>query len=231
MKGIINRLLQFINPTPCPVCGLRIDESSQIVCTICDMQIPRTGYAADPYENQMAKLYWGRIPIEKAAAFMFYHARTAICNIVYDMKYHDQSELCYKIGKEIAIEFSRFHFFDDIDIILPIPLSKSRIKERGYNQSVELAKGLSKITLLPIATNAIKRTTFSKSQTRLNRFERLENMQGVWELISDTEIKGKHILLVDDVVTTGATTISCAKELLKVGDIKLSILSLAYAKH
>ena len=231
MKGIFNRLQQFINPRSCPICGLRVDDTSQILCENCDMLLPRTHYAHNPYDNDMARLYWGRIPTEKAAALMFYHARTAICNIVYDMKYHNRPELCQKMGEEIALEFSQNNFFDDIDIILPIPLAKSRMHQRGYNQSEELAKGLSKTTKLPIATHAVRRTSFRQSQTQLDRMERLDNMDGIWKLVRDKEIRGKHVLIVDDVVTTGATTISCANELLKVEGIKLSILSLAYAKH
>ena len=122
----ISRLLSFLSPRPCPICGLRIEAGPSVICASCDMRLPRTGYAADPYENQMAKLYWGRIPIEKAAAFMFYHAGDDACNIIYDMKYHDHPDFCFAMGKLMAKEFGAVDFFDDIDIIMPIPLAASR---------------------------------------------------------------------------------------------------------
>ena len=227
----ISRLLSFLSPRPCPICGLRIETGPSVICASCDMRLPRTGYAADPYENQMAKLYWGRIPIEKAAAFMFYHAGDDACNIIYDMKYHDHPDFCFAMGKLMAKEFGAVGFFDDVDIIMPIPLAASRQRYRGYNQSHEMAKGLSDVTGLPITTKAVKRTKFEGSQTKLGRLERLENMDGIWKLSNAEEVSGKHVLIVDDVVTTGATSISCAKELLKAGNVKISMLSLAYVRH
>ena len=177
----ISRLLSFLSPRPCPICGLRIETGPSVICASCDMRLPRTGYAVDPYENQMAKLYWGRIPIEKAAAFMFYHAGDDACNIIYDMKYHDHPDFCFAMGKLMAKEFGAVGFFDDIDIIMPIPLAASRQRYRGYNQSHEMAKGLSDVTGLPITTKAVKRTKFEGSQTKLGRLERLENMDGIWK--------------------------------------------------
>ena len=227
----ISRLLSFLSPRPCPICGLRIETGPSVICASCDMRLPRTGYAADPYENQMAKLYWGRIPIEKAAAFMFYHAGDDACNIIYDMKYHDHPDFCFAMGKLMAKEFGAVGFFDDIDIIMPIPLAASRQRYRGYNQSHEMAKGLSDVTGLPITTKAVKRTKFEGSQTKLGRLERLENMDGIWKLSNAEEVSGKHVLIVDDIVTTAATSISCAKELLKAGNVKISMLSLAYVRH
>ena len=183
----ISRLLSFLSPRPCPICGLRIETGPSVICASCDMRLPRTGYAADPYENQMGKL--------------------------------------------MAKEFGAVGFFDDIDIIMPIPLAASRQRYRGYNQSHEMAKGLSDVTGLPITTKAVKRTKFEGSQTKLGRLERLENMDGIWKLSNAEEVSGKHVLIVDDVVTTGATSISCAKELLKAGNVKISMLSLAYVRH
>ena len=164
----ISRLLSFLSPRPCPICGLRIETGPSVICASCDMRLPRTGYAADPYENQMAKLYWGRIPIEKAAAFMFYHAGDDACNIIYDMKYHDHPDFCFAMGKLMAKEFGAVGFFDDIDIIMPIPLAASRQRYRGYNQSHEMAKGLSDVTGLPITTKAVKRTKKVKAHDENN---------------------------------------------------------------
>ena len=122
-------------------------------------------------------------------------------------------------------------FFDGIDGIVPVPLAKKRQRQRGYNQSQEIAQGVYEITGLPIYNKVVRRSTYKGSQTNKGRWERNENVEQVFELIDPAAIQGRHLLLIDDVVTTGATIIACAKELLKAGHVKLSILTLGFAKN
>lgn len=232
MNSILSRLLSFLSPPRCPMCGLRADgDGTAVVCASCFMSLPLTGYAAAPYENQMAKMYWGRVPLEKAASLMYYHAGDAACNIVYDMKYHNRPDVCFAVGRMMAHELSDTGFFDDIDVLVPIPLAYSRQHQRGYNQSEEMARGIAGVVHLPVITDAVRRTDFNQSQTHLDRLQRIDNMKDSWKLGDSKAVEGKHVLLVDDVVTTGATTISCIKELQKVADIRISVLSLAYVRH
>ena len=119
--------------------------------------------------------------------------------------------------------------FDDINAIVPIPLARKRERERGYNQSMELAKGVSEVTGLPICDKVVRRTKFVGSQTHRGRWERNENVEHVFELI-DNSISGQHLLIIDDVVTTGATIIACAKEMQKASNVKISVLALGFAK-
>ncbi len=121
-------------------------------------------------------------------------------------------------------------FFDGIDIIIPIPLTRKREWNRGYNQSEEIAKGISRYTKIPIVTNAVKRTRFAQSQTRLKSEQRKQNVENAFKLLKPSLIKGKHILLVDDIITTGATVYSCAKELQKAGNTTFSIISAGFTK-
>lgn len=121
-------------------------------------------------------------------------------------------------------------FFDGIDIIIPIPLTRKREWNRGYNQSGEIAKGISRYTKIPIVTNAVKRTRFTQSQTHLKSEQRKQNVENAFKLLKPSLIKGKHILLVDDIITTGATVYSCAKELQKAGNITFSIISAGFTK-
>ena len=173
----------------------------------------------------MAKLFWGRIPIERAAAFFYYESHSNTANIIYKLKYKSHPEI-----RKVAVEFQRDHFFDGIDGIIPVPLAKKRFRQRGYNQSEEIAKGINEITGIPIYTGIVKRTVFKGSQTRRRRWERQENVEYAFSLVDGEPIIGKHILLIDDVVTTGATVIACAKELCKAGGVRISILSLGLAK-
>lgn len=225
-----HQLFDLLAPRPCVVCGRRLSLTEQVLCASCNMHLPRTGFQLNAYDNVMARLFWGIIPIERAAALFYYETHSNISSILYDLKYHDHPEIGCEMGRLTACEFSEAGFFDGIDGIIPIPLAKNRQRQRGYNQSLCLAKGISRVTGLPIYNKVIRRTKFVKSQTQIGRRERQENVEDVFSLKHAATIRGSHILLVDDVVTTGATMAACARELLKAGDVKLSLLSLGFAK-
>jgi ComF family protein len=224
------RLINLVAPRQCAMCGCRLGIGEDVICTACNIGLPRTGYAAKPYDNEMAKLFWGRIPVEKAAALFFYRAHSDASKIIYKLKYLNHPETGELMGRMAAMEFAAKHFFDGIDAIVPIPLSKKRKRERGYNQSLEIARGVSQITRLPIISNAVKRKSFKGSQTQMNRWQRNENVEDEFVLKDSEAVKGRHILIIDDVVTTGATIISCATELAKASGVKFSVMSLGLTK-
>ena len=215
----------------CVICGCRLSVSEEVICSKCNLHLPRTGFQQDPYENIMAKMFWGQIPIERATALIYYEPHAETANILYEMKYKDHPEIGEVMGRLMARELQMSNFFEGIDGIIPVPLAKKRERQRGYNQSCELAKGISEITGLPIYNKVVKRTVFEGSQTSLGRWERNENVEQVFELKDATTIQGKHLLIVDDVVTTGATVIACAKELCKAEGVRISVLSLGLAKN
>ena len=134
------------------------------------------------------------------------------------------------MGRLMANEMQLAHYFDDIDVLLPVPLSRKRLRQRGYNQSEMLAIGVSDITPLPIVTNALRRKHFVKSQTRLSRHERQENVEDMFELRDGSRLQGKHVLLIDDICTTGATLIACIDALKNIPGIRLSVLTLGFTK-
>lgn len=214
----------------CVVCGHRLTVSEEYLCTKCNFHLPRTNFHKDSYENMMAKLFWAQIPIERATGFYFYEPHAETARIIYQLKYEDQPEIGEVMGRMMAKEIKGSGFFDGIAGIVPVPLAKGRQRQRGYNQSMEIAKGVSEITGLPIFDKVVKRVYFRSSQTNLGRWARQENVEKVFELIDGTKIHGKHLLVIDDVVTTGATIIACSKELVKAGDVKVSVLSLGFAK-
>lgn len=225
------RLLDLISPRCCVVCGKRLAASEEAICNKCNLHLPRTGFSGNPYENEMAKLFWGQIPVERAAALFHYEGHSETANIIYQLKYKNHPEIGPVMGRMLAIELQRDHFFDGIDGIIPVPLTRKRFRQRGYNQSFEIAKGVSEITGLPIYKGVVERTVFKGSQTRRWRWERQENVKLAFRLIDGDSIAGKHLLLIDDVVTTGATITACAKELVKAGNVKISVLSLGLTKH
>ena len=225
-----HRLLDLISPRLCVVCGQRLTVSEEVICSKCNLHLPRTGFLRDPYENEMAKLFWHQIPVERAAALFYYEPHAETANILYELKYKNHPEIGEVMGRLMAKELQTSDFFDGIDGIVPVPLAKKRLHQRGYNQSMEIAKGVSEVTLLPIYNKVVKRNVFEGSQTSKGRWERNENVEGVFELSDAKAIQGKHLLVVDDVVTTGATVIACGKELCKAGNVKMSVLAVGFAK-
>lgn len=235
MSVITEYIVRFINliaPKQCVVCGNRLAVSEDVVCSICNLHMPRTYFSKKPYENDMAKLFWGQIKIEKAAALFFYEPHSEMSRIILSLKYLDHPETGELMGRMLAEEARRDGFFDDIDLIIPIPLTKKRQRKRGYNQSAEIARGINEITKIKIAEKAVIRKSFKSSQTKMNRWQRQANVQDVFTIGKESDLTNKHILLIDDVVTTGSTIISCAQTLAEhYSNIKFSVLSLGFTKN
>ena len=221
--------MDLISPRLCVVCGNRLAVTEETLCSKCYLHLPRTDFANDLYENMMAKLFWGQIKLEKATALFYYEPHAETAQILYELKYKNHPEIGVVMGRMMAKELMKSGLFEDIDALVPVPLAKKREHERGYNQSLELAKGVCEVTGLPIANLVIRRTKFVGSQTKRGRWERNENVEHVFELVDDN-ISDQHLLLIDDVVTTGATVIACAKEMQKASNVKISVLALGFAK-
>jgi ComF family protein len=231
------------------VCGRRLTVTEEVLCAVCNLHLPRTGFQFSAADNVMARMFWGRIPVERAAALIYYEAGSEVSRLVYDLKYHDRPDIGHVVGRMMAREFAAAGFFEGIDCLVPIPLTRKRQRQRGYNQSLMLAEGVAEVTRLPIAAKAVRRTHFADSQTSKSRYDRQINVEHVFELTQPDTIRGKHVLLIDDVVTTGATMTACATELLKAGDnadsscgnspqllnsstsVKVSLLALGYSKE
>ncbi len=224
------RILDFISPRLCVVCGERLSPTERSLCSVCMLHLPRTTYQFSPDDNPMAQLFWHLTPIKRAAALLYYEPHSELARLIYDLKYHDRPDIGEDMGRLMANEMQLAHYFDGIDVLLPVPLSRKRLRQRGYNQSEMLAIGVSDITHLPIVTNALRRKHFVKSQTRLSRHERQENVEDMFELRDGGKLQGKHVLLIDDICTTGATLIACIDALKNIPGIRLSVLTLGFTK-
>ena len=201
------------------------------MCACCNHSLPRTGYAKSSYDNRLVRLFWGRIPIEKGAAFFFYKAHSDTSRLIYQLKYGGHPELGEGLGRIVTAEFAHDGFFEGITAVVPVPLARQRKKERGYNQSVEIAHGISAETGLPVLDKVLERISFYGSQTQKGRWERNENVEKAFRLLDTSALNNQHILLVDDVITSGATLVAAAKEVLKGENVKVSILSLGFANN
>jgi ComF family protein len=224
------KLLDFISPRQCVVCGERLTATESTLCSVCMLHLPRTAYQFTPQDNPMAQLFWHLAPIEQAAALFYYEPHSEMASIIYDLKYHDRPDIGQDMGRLMANEMQLAHYFDTIDLLLPVPLSRKRLRQRGYNQSEQLAIGISDITGIPIAAKALSRRHFRQSQTMLSRHERQENVSDMFRVSDATALCHKHVLLIDDICTTGATLLACADAIRDIEGIRISILTLGFTK-
>lgn len=176
----------------------------------------------------MARLFWGLAPIERATALIFYEPHSELAHIVYQMKYGNRPDIGEDMGRVMAAEMLLSRFFEGIDVLLPVPLSKKRLRQRGYNQSEELARGISQLTGLPVAGKVLARKHFHRSQTSLNRQERQENVNDMFYVRKDRQLRDQHVLLIDDICTTGATLIACSQALKDIPNIRISVLTFGF---
>ncbi len=220
--------LSLLFPRICCGCGTSLVRNEAIICTQCYIEIPRTNFHLQP-ENPVAQLFWGRCLIEKASAFSYYTKGSRIRRIIHKLKYDGLKEAGTLFGKIYGRSLKESGFLEDIDLIIPVPLHPSKKRRRGFNQSGCICSGLSEVSRIPVDNKSLLRVSRSDTQTRKSRYERWLNVEGIFEVRSAGAIEGKHILLVDDVITTGSTIEACAIELLKVKGVKVSVVALAVA--
>ncbi len=228
LKSTLKHFLDLFFPQLCIVCKQRLISQEKFLCLKCQLHIPKTNFHNQP-NNTMEQLFYGRVPIERATAFFEFQKGSDYQKILHQLKYQGQKQLGERMGWLHGIELRDSEFASSIDFICPVPLHPKREKKRGYNQSQQLANGLGSAMNKPIRNDILVRAIHTKTQTRKNRFERWQNVDGIFELTKPEEALGKHILLIDDVVTTGATLEACAAAIKKCSDAKISIITLAIA--
>lgn len=215
-------------PHVCRSCFCEITNRGQFVCFNCLAELPFTGFTFFQV-NPIEKIFYGRVHIEAAMSLLYFTPASMVQQLIHQVKYKGQEELAIYLGKLIGGELLTSPRFSEIDLILPLPLFKSREKQRGYNQSALLGQGISEITGIPLTKNALKRVRASATQTKKSREDRWQNVEGLFTTDKDHFLENKRILLVDDVITTGATLDACSSAILNVKGTKLCIATLAYA--
>lgn len=220
--------ISLLFPRLCYACGNQLMRNENLICTECFVVIPRTNYHFIE-DNPVAQLFWGRCLIEKAAAFSYYNKGSRIRKLIHNMKYNGIREIGYDLGRLYGLSLKTSGFINDIDIIIPVPLHPMKERIRGFNQSETISMGIADVTRLPVDIKSLARILVSVTQTKRSRYERWTNVEGIFQVIDSKSIMGKHILLVDDVITTGSTIESCTNELLKIEGVKVSVVALAFA--
>ena len=223
---IFHDLLHLLYPKICSGCGSALKTGEESIFSDCLFELPRTHYSKIP-QNALAKIFWGRVELEAATSMCFFNKGQRIQQILHALKYEQNTQVGKKLGVLLGTELEQSPFFTSIDLIIPVPLHPRKEKIRGYNQSDFIAQGISKVLVKEMDNQILKRTIHSESQTKKGRFERWENVNQVFSVANTSKLKNKHILLVDDVITTGATLEAAASCLKKIEGVKVSVAAIA----
>ncbi|MBO9199248.1 MULTISPECIES: ComF family protein [Niastella] len=226
-KNILHPLLHLFIPHHCAGCGSDIMSRQQVLCMQCINRLPVTGFHHHG-GNPVEKIFWGRLPITAATSYLYFSKDSLLQHIVHELKYKGNKELGFFLGRKMGETLLQTHRFNNIDALVPLPLFAARERKRGYNQASILCRGMAAVLSLPVLEHIVHRHTLSDTQTNKNRINRWLNMQGKFELKQPAMISGKHILLVDDVITTGATLEACGQQLLTAADTRVSIMTMAF---
>jgi len=222
LKAIFN----LIYPKICYACGEAISGKINNVCVSCRANLAFLD-VKDFTNNPIQQLFWGRVTFEKATAFVKFEKNGTLQKLLHSLKYRGVKDVGVTLGELAALEIEGSGFFNGIDVLIPVPIHAKKQKKRGYNKSHYIAEGVGNITTLPINLTSIKKELNTASQTRKKRFERFENVSNTFTLLNTGDLTGKHILLIDDVVTTGSTLEACANILKEIEGVKLSLLTIS----
>ncbi len=228
LEDIFDGLIYLVFPETCPACSKALLRGEKCLCTSCRFRLPRTNYHKDA-DNPVAKLFWGKVRVQGASAYYHFGKGEKVQKLIHQLKYKDRKDIGEFVGEIFGYDLMQYSPFNSVDLVVPVPLHPSRLRQRGYNQSDSFAEGLATAMGATFEPHALKRLKATSTQTQKHRFERYENVNKVFDVADLRKVKGKHILLVDDVITTGSTLIACAETLLSVPDTRVSIVAMASA--
>jgi len=220
--------ISLFYPRLCAGCSTSLVRGEDVLCLNCMADLPRTNYHYNQ-ENPIFQIFMGRANITLATSFCRFDKGGRLQHILHELKYKGNCEAGHKMGLLFGYDLMQSELFRDIDAIIPVPLHIRKEKKRGYNQSTEICKGLSESMNKPLMTGNLIRIVHTATQTRKGRFERWENVSGIFKVSKPELLAGKHVLVVDDVITTGATLEACCEPLLKVPGVRVSIATVACA--
>ncbi len=226
MKSEINDLLGLFYPKNCSTCAKVLTKYEEILCFSCKLDLPYTKFSKLK-DNEMEKIFYGRVEVESATSLLHFSKKGNVQKLIHDLKYKNQQKIGILLGELLGEEILLSKRFDTVDCIIPVPLHPSKLKIRGYNQVTKFGQTLSQKLTVPYYEDLLTGKVMVKTQTHKNRFDRLNDLENNFELSNKEFLENKHVLLIDDVVTTGATLEACCMQLSQSNNIKISIATMA----
>lgn len=227
---MLNDFLSLIFPKVCYACGKSLFKREDCICTYCLYHLPKTNFHL--YEdNPVIKLFWGRTTIFSASSMYSFSKGSKVQHLIHQLKYKGKKEIGASLGKYYGNELKKSPLFSPANMVIPVPLHVHKLKKRGYNQSETFARGLATSMKTECAVDVLIRTHASGTQTKKSRFVRWKNVEEIFKVTNPDKLKGKHVLLVDDVVTTGSTLESCASKILETEATRVSAVTIASTLH
>lgn len=232
LKRAVSDLASLVFPDVCPVCGSMMSDGERFVCTACRYRIPLTGFCREA-DNPMWRKFWGLVPVERAAALYWFIDGSDWRRLIHDFKYGGRWILAVRIGRWLGAELAAGGLYGDVDVVVPVPLHWRKRISRGYNQSEYIAEGVAHSLGVPCDFRSVRRRVNNPSQTQQRHGDRWGNVDGIFAVRHPQRLRGKHVLLVDDVFTTGATVISCAETIFAAcgGDVRVSVATVAASRR
>jgi len=221
-------LINLFFPPVCAGCHSFLLSNEKVICTVCRHHIPLTNHHLNP-ENEAVKKFYGRIPVEHTSALLYFHKKGIVQELIHNLKYKGQQEIGTVLGEWYAEDLKNLEIMQSVDEIIPVPLHKRKLRERGYNQVTNFGTALSTGLNIPYNHDLLVRNTYSKTQSKKNLLNRSEGIDSVFDVSFTEKDHNKHFLLIDDVITTGSTLDACSHALLKIPGARISIVCMAMA--
>lgn len=227
LKKYLTAFSHLFYPHNCEGCGTDTLRDDYFLCARCLHKLPETGFFGKE-ANPVEKLFYGRLNITNAAAAFYFTKDSLLQHVLVQLKYKSNKESGYFLGRMMGYALLQTERFNQTDILVPLPLNPKKEYLRGYNQAALICEGISEVWHKPVCADAVTRIRFTETQTHQNRVSRWQNMEGVFRVTRPEALKNKHILLIDDVITTGATLEACGSSLLEIEVASVNIATAAY---
>ena len=225
---LLNHIINLFYPRVCAACGNLMMSEEEDVCLSCRYLLPKTLYEKNA-ENPLAQMFYGQVDFHAVTAEFFFSKTGKVQHLLHQLKYEGNKDAGFFLGQQLGESIRQSELFCDIDYLVPIPLHPKKEHIRGYNQSHVIAQGVEDVTEIPIMKDCLYRKVFTSTQTKKSREERWDNVKDIFDIKDYGRLKEKHILLIDDVLTTGATLMAAGTTLSQIPDIKISVATAACA--
>jgi len=222
----MNDFFSLVYPRICTCCGNSLWRGEEVLCNLCEYHLPKTWYHLE-HDNPVSRIFWGRAPVESAASFLHFNKGNQVQHLIHHLKYKERKDIGVWFGSHYGAFLRSSPLFRSADAIIPVPLHRKRYHSRGFNQSAQFGIGLAASMKIQVEEQTLFRTGLSETQTRKSRYQRWENVSGIFEVRNPGKLSGAHLLHVDDVITTGATLEACVHALSSIPDARISIATIA----